>query len=101
MPQEYGAAEPIIDLARKFTTKADKFFSYLPPYEKKTKNDGSYISDQVRKANDSFRKKAEDDKKKVGGTAKKMVVKTSPQKTAVRNKSNAKKTIQKKRVASK
>ena len=101
MPQEYGAAEPIIDLARKFYNGTNKILSYVPPYEKNTKKNDSYIKDMVQKANDSFRKKAEDDKKKVGGTAKKMVVKTSPQKTAVRNKSNAKKTIQKKRVASK
>ena len=92
MPEDYGAAEPHIELARKYYNGTIKILSYVPPYEKNTKKNDSYIKDMVQKANDSFRKHVQ----------KKKVVKTTTQGTTIKKKpSTSKKTTQKKRVAGK
>jgi hypothetical protein len=90
MPTDYGAAEPIIDLARKASSKVEKFFSYVPPYENK-KKDTSYEDDMVRKANESFLKASQ----------KKKMVKTTQSTTSTKKKPTAKKVNPKKRVAGK
>jgi hypothetical protein len=89
MPTDYGAAEPIIDLARKASSNVEKFFSYVPTYEKK--KDTSYEDDMVRKANESFLKASQ----------KKKMVKTTQSTTSTKKKPTAKKVNPKKRVAGK
>jgi hypothetical protein len=83
MPQDYGAAEPIVGLARKAYNKVNPL--------KENKLDTSWHDEMVRKANESFRKEAE----------KKKVVKKPTQDTGIRRKPTSSKAYPKKRVAGK
>ena len=56
MAQEYGAAQPIVDVFKKGYRAATKVGSYTPSSEKKS--DTSWHDSMVKQANESFKRKA-------------------------------------------
>jgi len=54
--KDYGAAEPIVGIARKYEDIASKVREYKLPWQKSAKKDASWHEEMVKKANESFRK---------------------------------------------
>ena len=58
MAQEYGAAQPIVDIAGKYLSGMNKFSNFMDKITPSKKRDTSWHDDMLAKANASFAKQA-------------------------------------------
>ena len=84
MPQDYGAAEPLVGPYMRSMRKAEAVYDRLgqPVFPKR--QDTSWHEDMVRKANDSFRQQAEKDAAAKASGAARQPTKRSPKRAPAR-----------------
>jgi len=80
MPQDWGAAEPLVGITRKI----GNFYDRLSQPSSSKRQDTSWHDDMVRKANDSFRQQAEKDAAAKASGAARQPIKRSPKRAPAR-----------------
>ena len=77
IPDDYGAAEPLIEIEKNLIRKGEKVESFLnkiPTYDDFKKKDTSWHDSRVKEANESFRKSDKSKRKYVSSPANKGTV---------------------------